>query len=202
MSEGTDKQQHDVFDPATIPMLGNTVRKQWVRIPEWGNREVCMWGTDSRSARRIADETRAAGDNPIEAQARNRIATIIHCARDGDGADAKPIFDTVTHWGWLEGQGTSVTDRLFGTVQELDRSTGFTQEALYSFFAMTHALQECLRRIGSHSGACTDCPESCQPTCPQKLFGLLLSPTPSSESEKTDGSATSAPSSSSDSNAA
>lgn len=169
-------EQADVFTVADIATLGHTVQKRWVRVPEWGNKQLCMWGTTGLETRKINDECGIALKDPTQFALRRRTATILYCARDGDGPDAKPVFGH-DQWGWLEAQPNSALDTLYNAVQELDISSGIKADQIIDFFAVVGSLRTCLAHIGSACGACTDCPENSRMSCPQQLLDSLFSPT-------------------------
>lgn len=181
-----------VFDAAQIATLGNVVPRKWVRVPEWDNAEVCVWGTDLNAQKNINQDTRICGDDMDEAAKRRIIATIIETCKDGDGDDAKPIFVREQHWKWLERQPASVLNNLMNTVQELDMSGGLRAQEIIDFFAMTEALGDCLTSIASACGACTDYLANCQETSPPLRLVWLCTQIASSLSASTPGSARSA----------
>jgi hypothetical protein len=182
-------QSHEVFDPASIVALGNVVRRRWIEVPEWDGKSVCMWGTTFADAARIEGDA-ALGEVPMVQGHRRRIATIIECARNGDGPEAKPLFERTAHWGWLETQPTSVILRLYNVVEELDATDSVTTDQIASFFAIVGSLKKCLTHIASHCDACTDCPANSRPDCLRPLLQWLYKPTESSASTSTDTSAT------------
>lgn len=194
---GADEQEQIVFDPANIPHLGNTVPKRYVYIEAWGA-GVWVWGTRQTEEIHIADEVRvalAAGGEraSLNAEARRRVATVLCCAYDGEGPEAKPLF-TQDQWTWLEQQPTAAMDLIVNTVANLNQATPVAQEELADFFVIASDVVSCLKHIASHCAACTDCPRNSKATCPLQRYKLLLPPTESSPSEKTDTSATVAPS--------
>lgn len=186
-----EQQKHDVFDVASIEGLGKTVQRRWVRVPEWDNKEVCMWGTTRADIKTIYEQQKTAGEHDADIQTHRIAATVMCCARDGDGDDAERLFNEFK-LGWLQQQPTSVLDRLYNAVQELDLSSGVREQDILDFFGMMGALNSCLRRIASVCDACTDCPESSRMSCPLQLFGWLSSRKKSSENESTDTSVTTA----------
>jgi hypothetical protein len=188
---GTDTEVRQVFDPASIATLGNVVRRRWVEVPEWGGASVCLWGTTFADAARIEGDVALEEANLARFQ-RRCIATIIECARDGDGPEAKPVFERTAHWGWLEKQPNSVLLRLYNVVSELDAIDGVTGEQIASFFETVGSLKACLTHIASHCDACTDCPANSRPECPRQLLPSLYKPTESSANTSTDTSATAA----------
>lgn len=175
------------FNPSMIPMMGNNVSKEWITVPEWrimdkdGNiisdGSVCVWGTTQKNIISIENDVRLSPDNDLVAAARRQIATIIECCKDGDGADAKPIFTRTKSWGWLEEQPSAVLDRITRTVAELDLSGPLRIKDVMDFFLTVENLQGCLRHIGSVCGSCTDCHQKSQGTCPLQSLTQLSSQT-------------------------
>lgn len=151
-----------------IPLLGHTVRKRWLGVPEWGGREVCMWGTTLGDRVRIEADAAMAGDDTNKAALRRQVATVLECARDGDGPEARRVFCREQHWGWLEQQPSSVLDPLYLAVADLDLGSEAQAEAVMSFFEIAEDLRHCLTRIASACGACTDCPANCPPASPPR----------------------------------
>ncbi len=155
----------EVLNPSDIASMGNTVGTQWMQVPEWGNKWVCVWGTTLPHRVRIEADAALAETDAAQAL-RRQVAGIIECVKDGDGLDAKPIFERAAHWGWLEKQPVSVLDALWLTIRVLDMGGGAVEE-LFGGKALQEQLTEiksCLSFIGSHCGACTDCPK--KSTCP------------------------------------
>lgn len=188
-----EPKAHNVFDIATIATLDQTVPTRWVRIAEWNNQEVCVWGTDLNAQKRINQDMRLANEGDQDQILQRRaIATIIDCCKDGDGPDAKPLFERDKHWGWVAKQPTSVIDLLVGTVQELDVSSGLRAKDILDFFAMTGALETCLTSIASHCGVSTDSLANCPETSPQERLMWQCLQIASSLGGNTPGSATTA----------
>ena len=173
-----------VFSVDDIPVLTNTVGKRWVRIPEWGDSEVCVWGTRLTDRARIESDAAQAGDKPTQAAIRRQIAAVIECTRDGDGPDAARIFERARDWGWLERQPASALDAIYAAVRDLDAS-GATTQAVEDLFGLPEIrteieqLKSCLSYIASVSGCCTDCPQNSQGTCPLRSS---TQPSPQTES--------------------
>ncbi len=184
----------EVFSASDIPTLGNTVQTRWVTVPEWGGKSVCVWGTTMHERLTIESDAAMEAQNPARAANRRQIAAVIDCVRDGDGPDAKPIFERSAHWAWMEKQPTSVLDPLFECIRELD-SSGTAMAAVEDFFrskrsefeglfgvtalkAEVDQLRSCLSYTASASGACTDCPQS-SATCPRGSSTSPLQPTES-----------------------
>lgn len=173
MSDGEQKVAtavRKVFSIADIPTLGHTVAKRWVRVPEWGDAEVCMWGTTLDDRARIESDAAFAEKDEIQAAIRRQISAIIACARDGDTPDAKRLFAPEKHWAWLQAQPSSVLNPLYAAVLDLDISGAATQEVedlfgIAGLKAEVAALRNCLSYIASASASCTDCPENSQGTC-------------------------------------
>ena len=184
VAEAVDAQRK-AFTLDLIASLGDTIPKRWVTVKEWrvvrpdgelvSDGSVCVWGTSLAQTKAIEQDVAMAKGDATDAFARRMVATIIECVRDGDGEDAKPLFNRAKHWGWLEKQPTTVLDALYGAVQELDMASGVKMENILDFFAMTGALRECLQRIASRCDACTDCPANSQATCPQQALMLASS---------------------------
>ena len=146
-----------------------------MRVAEWNNQEVCVWGTDLNAQKRINQDMRLANEGDQDQILQRRaIATIIDCCKDGDGPDAKPLFERDKHWGWIAKQPTSVIDLLVGTVQELDVSSGLRAKDILDFFAMTGALETCLTSIASHCGVSIDSLANCPETSPQDSNMAML----------------------------
>lgn len=160
-----------------IPLLGHTVRKRWLRVPEWGGREVCMWGTTLGERVRIEADAAMAGDDANSAALRRQVATVLECARDGDQAEAQRVFSREQHWGWLQQQPSSVLDPLYLAVADLDLGSESAAQAVVSFFATDDNLRLCLTRIASACGACTDCPANCPQKSPPPPSTPPCSPT-------------------------
>lgn len=185
--DGTQKVEQavrTVFRAEDIPTLTNTVGKRWVRIPEWGDREVCVWGTRLGDRARIESDAAQAENRPAQAAIRRQIAAVIECSRDGDGPDAKLLFERKRDWGWLEQQPASALDAIYATVRDLDAS-GATTAVVEDLFGVAEIrteieqLRSCLSYIASVSGYCTDCPQNSQGTCPLRSS---TQPSPQTES--------------------
>jgi hypothetical protein len=191
----TDKQQsRSVFSTAKIiadPALQWTIPFRWVRMPEWGADEVCVWGTRLDDTSRIADEIRLAGDDTDKAEQRRIVATVIQCCRDGEGAEAKRVFGK-SDWEWLAAQPTSALNRIVNAVQELDASGGIRERDIYDFFVMMQALESALSSIASACGCSIDSRASSQEIPLPVRFASLCSQIVSSLNGKTDTSVTTA----------
>lgn len=193
MAEEQDVKRN-VFDVAQIAALGNVVPRKWLRVPEWDNAEVCVWGTDLNAQKAINQDASLGGDSMDEAAKRRIVATVIETCKDGDGDDAKPIFERERHWKWLERQPASVLNSLMNTVQELDMSSGLRAQEILDFFGMTEALGNCLTSIASVCGASTDYLLNCPETSPPLRLIWLCTQIECSLSANTHGSAPTAPS--------
>jgi hypothetical protein len=182
-------EQRKAFTADLVASLTDTVPKRWVKVNEWrvvtpqgevvSDGSVCMWGTTLKQTKAIEEDVQVGNGKAGETISRRIIATIIECAREGDGSaeypSTAPLFNRATHWGWLEKQPTTVLDALFGAVQELDMASGVKMEQILDFFEMTGSLKACLQHIASHCDACTDCPQNSLRTCPQQALTLASS---------------------------
>lgn len=194
MGNASEKpEEKKLLTAADIIALGNVTGRREVYIAEWEG-PVWVWGTTPKEDKQISDqaqiglETGGPDHGPLEAAARRRTATILHCVKDSGEDGAKPLFDS-TAWDHLEKQPTAVIDLIVNTVAELDVSGGKDQEELTDFFGIASGMVDCWKHIASHCDACIACPKNSPTTCPLQRLTSLLPPTESSQNESTDGSA-------------
>jgi hypothetical protein len=191
----TPERQRVVLQAVDVATAGDIVPKRWVDLPEFGGKSVCVWGTTRGERTRIISDMRGAGDDTDAAATKHMVATVIECVRDGDGPEAKRIFDRVTHWGVIEKWPSGLIERIVNAVQELDTSGGVTVDELVSFFRVTGTLGDALMSIASACGVSTDCLANSPTGSPLRRLEWLCSQIVSSLSEKTGISATPATSS-------
>ena len=177
--EDPEPGSQPILRPEDVPALDATYPRELVFIPEW-QRSVWVWAYDLAGERdRWADMQ--AGTDEADRINRGMIARVIAAVRQGgdmiNDQLPPPLFNRADHWGFLSRQPIGVLRRICEVSERLNGESMVTQEQIAGFFVMMAMVVPCLKRLGSHCGACTDCPQNSREACPSELSRKLWLPT-------------------------
>jgi len=200
--EPEQAEERAVFQPVDLTKPRDNLKREWVQMPEWGDKWVCVWGLSARQEGKVLIATGDPEANPIDRHEIGLKMRVCRSVYDSDKPDAKQLFNELTHGDWLMEQPDSAITRIVEVGRRLGGTQGLTTEELVSFFGILPEVVSCLTFTASASGACTACPKNSTPECLQKLSAGLLRLTAFFRSSSTGGSATGAPESTSASSSA
>lgn len=171
MTQGADRP---VFDREAQPDdPRENLRRDWVRMPEWGGQEVCVWQLSARQQNKLVLATQDVKD-PIKRMELAEVMRVCRSCYDGDSTDAETVFTETEDLEWLMEQPSSAIRRICEKSQEIDGEAAIATEDLVAFFVAIPAVLGCLSTIVSACECCTDCPRNSQPTCPKNLSDAVL----------------------------
>lgn len=171
----TEAREHDVFlrdDMAANPR--DNLRREWVTMPEWGGKEVCVWQlTEREETNLLIAINPQERPNPVERQELTTAMRVVYSVRESDKPDAKQVF-SLEDRDWILRQPNSAIRRIVEKGEELAGQRGATTEDMMAFFGILPLVVGCLTSTASASGACDDCPKKSSLKCPAVLCAELL----------------------------